>query len=207
MAGITYNLPREKYAGAWVGDELNREHVLSGGAMIDPSQFPKRDSVKVTVGAGGAAQNATSVPVTALPGAIPSGTILNFGANKFARLTSPASLGATSITVAAIPTALVAGDVATYEPKPEVYVPSGTLVGRTYAERSAGTAFGPAATDGSDDEVFLILYDKPDASKDPEVSLYRKDSIVYERYLPASSKVTAVLDMIRARYTCKLGSA
>lgn len=68
----------------------------------------------VVVGAAGAAPAATSVPVAALTAAIPSGTVLNFGTNKFARLTADAIVGAVTLTVAAIPTALVSGDTATY---------------------------------------------------------------------------------------------
>lgn len=68
----------------------------------------------VTVGTGGAALAATTVPVTALPGALPNGVTLDFGGAKFARLTAAAAAGATSLTVAALPTALVAGDVAVY---------------------------------------------------------------------------------------------
>jgi hypothetical protein len=70
--------------------------------------------VIVTVGAAGAAQGAVAVPVDALSGAIPSGTVLNFGGAKFARLTAGAAAGAVALAVAAIPTALVDNDTATY---------------------------------------------------------------------------------------------
>lgn len=212
MASITYNLPQEKFAGEWVGDRLDREHVLSGGAMLDASQFGYTDAVTVTVATGGAAQGATSVPVTALPGALPSGTLLDFtGSGKFAKLTAAAAASATSITVEALPQALVAGDTATYNSRTTKFVPSGTLVGRTYTERDAGTAFGPAAVDGSgnttDDEVFLILYDVNNALENPEIDLYRRDSIIYERYLPASSRAAGPLALIRRVYTPKMGRA
>jgi hypothetical protein len=54
------------------------------------------------------------VPVAALSAAIPTGTTLDFGGAKFARLTAPAAVGAVTLTVAALPTALVSGDTATY---------------------------------------------------------------------------------------------
>ena len=72
-------------------------------------------TVTVTVGAGGAAQGATSVPVTALTGAIPSGAKLTFTGGKVATLTAAAAASATSLTVAALAQALVASDVATYD--------------------------------------------------------------------------------------------
>lgn len=188
-----------------------REHVLSGGYVLDPAQFPKRDAVSVVVGAAGAAQNATTIPVAALSGAIPNSTTLKFGTNKFATLTAPAAAGATTLTVSAIPTALVSGDTATYAPNPEVFVAGGTLIGRTYTERDAGTAFGPAAYDGSnnltDNEVFLTLYTVWDALKNPEVAVYtpRNGGIVYENYLPASSKLANPLATIRSLYITKPG--
>jgi hypothetical protein len=87
-------------------------------------------AVVVTVGTGGAAQGATTVPVTALPGALPNGTTLDFGGAKFARLTAAAAAGATSLTVAALPTAVVAGDTATYVgPNGKKTLPAGTVVG------------------------------------------------------------------------------
>lgn len=68
----------------------------------------------VTVGTGGAAAAATTVPVTALPVALPSGTALWFGGLKVATLTASASAAATSLTVAPLSAALVAGDTANY---------------------------------------------------------------------------------------------
>jgi len=66
----------------------------------------------VTVGAGGAALAATSVPVAALPGALPIGSLLLFGVGKVAELTAPAASGALTITVKSLAAALVAGDIA-----------------------------------------------------------------------------------------------
>jgi hypothetical protein len=104
------------------------------GFVVDPSSVDRLDGrqidwtqvgeerretpgtaiVIVVVGAAGAAGGATSVPVAALSAAIPSGTTLDFGGAKFARLTAPAAIGAVTLTVAALPTALVSGDTATY---------------------------------------------------------------------------------------------
>lgn len=99
---------------------------------------PGTPPVTVVVGVAGAAADATSVPVAALSAAIPSGTTLDFGTNKFARLTANAAAGATSLTVAAIPKALVSGDTATY---------AGT-VGSGPKVLKAGTAIGEALGSG-----------------------------------------------------------
>lgn len=69
----------------------------------------------ITVGTGGALANATSVPVTALPVALASGTILYFAGSKLARLTAAAASGATSITVSPLAAALNAGETATHQ--------------------------------------------------------------------------------------------
>jgi hypothetical protein len=53
------------------------------------------------------------VPVVALADAIPAGTILDFGASKFAKLTADAGVGDASLATDPIPTALLAGDSAT----------------------------------------------------------------------------------------------
>lgn len=69
-------------------------------------------------------------------------------------------------------------------------VESGTLVGRTYAERDAGTGFGPAGAE--DDEVYLLLYDVYDANENPEAALYRHNSLVYEDKLPEATDIAVV---------------
>lgn len=84
------------------------------------------------------------------------------------------------------------------------YVESGTLVGRTVAERDAGRGFGPYSAGDStatpavpaDDEVYLVLYDVWDAADDPETALYRHGSLVYEDKLP----VGVDLAVVRANY-------
>jgi hypothetical protein len=106
----------------------------AAGFVVDPKSIDKLDGrqidwtqvgeerretpgtaiVVVVVGAAGAAGGATSVPVAALSAAIPSGTTLDFGGAKFARLTAPAAVGAVTLTVTALVTALVSGDTATY---------------------------------------------------------------------------------------------
>lgn len=174
----------------WAGDFLEQEiSVVHFPAKVDPAQFIDKDAVAVTLTAG-AAQNATSITITAVVFTggitkIPSGTVLYFGGQKVATLTADYT-GGTTMTVAALPTALVTGDTTWYKPAgTRIAIPSGTLCGRTYAERDAGTNFGPAVA--TDDEVFLILYDVLDASVNNNVEFYRNNQTVKENYLPGWS--------------------
>jgi len=198
MARVTYRAPVSATTAAWAGDEFSREHVLAGGAMLTASTFEKEDSVLVTT-SGVAAIAATSIPVTALSGPIPLGAILDFtGAGEFAKLTAAAVAGATSLSVEALDAAVESGDTALYagSPAKKKRVYSGTLVGRTVAERAAGTGFGPYA--GGDDEVYLVLHDIIDVDMDPSVTLYRNGSLVYETKLPAAT--IAQIAVVRSKY-------
>lgn len=201
MSNPNFN-PIESAPPVWMGDFLSRDTVLPVPVKLDAAQFMAVDGVKVVVGAAGASANATSVPVDALLGPIPSGTLLDFGAKKFARLSAAAAAGATSLTVDAIPTALVDDDTATYAGLGKKSLPSGTLIGRTFAERDAGTAWGPAVV-ASDDEIFLTTRDLPDLAKDNTTELYRHNKTVKENYLPGwASLGSTVKTKIRALYTC-----
>jgi hypothetical protein len=96
-------------------------------------ETPGNAAVLVVVGAAGAIATATSVPVDALSGPIPSGTILDFeGAGKFAILTADAAAGATSLTVEALPDALDDDDEATYAGSAgsgQKHLRAGTVIG------------------------------------------------------------------------------
>jgi hypothetical protein len=189
---------------AWAGDFLNREHLLPGGAKLDAAQFLATDSVVVVVGAAGAAANATTVPVDALPGALPDNTLLDFGGKKFARVNGAAVAGATSITVDALATALVDDDTATYAGVGVRTVRSGTLVGRTYTERDAGTGYGIAAD--ADDEIYLVAFDVPDVSVNNDVDLYRHGGSVKENFLPNFSALSTTLKAaVRSLYETTRG--
>lgn len=206
MPGITF-ATNQITSPVWAHDPLDGENVRPG-AQLDPTQFFKTDAVLVTVDTAGAAGNATSVPVLALPGPIPAGTLLDFGAKKFARVNTLAAAGATSLVVDAIPTALVSGDVATYAgaatSKKTVY--AGTPVGRTFTERTSGTAYGPAIN--TDDEVYLVAFDRYDLDADPTVTLVRTHVMIYENFLPGWTGMLANLKAkIRATYQTITGVA
>lgn len=92
----------------------------------------------VTVGTGGAAAAATSVPVVALTKSMPAGTVIEFGTRaKIATLTAAAVVGATSITVSALPVALVAADVGYSGYGPRLYGLEAQMIGGTARVRSA----------------------------------------------------------------------
>ena len=92
-----------------------------------------------------------------------------------------------------------------------LYIPSGTLVGRSEAERNAGTAFG-IADPATDDEMFLILYDVYDIRDDNTVQLYRPTKLVFYNHLPQTLLDGSPLipsttyDAIRDIYTCWFGA-
>lgn len=189
MASHANSLWAVNQVPSWAGDYFSREHVLPGGIQLDAAQFTALDGVTVTLSAN-AAQGATTITVAALTGPIPVNTILYFGAGKFARLTVAAALGHTSLTVQALPTALSNGDVATYAGVGQKIVVSGTPVGRTFTERAAGTAFGPAAS--TDDEIFLLVWDV-DLDRTTDADAYRKGGLVKENLLPGFASMAAGL--------------
>lgn len=194
--------PVESTRPLWLGEYLGQSTVMPVPVKLDAAQFNAVDAVKVTVGVGGAAADAASVPVTALPGAIPAGTVIDFGGKKFARLTAPAAKNAVSLAVANLATALIAGDTGTYKGVGKRSLPSGILIGRTYAERDAGTPWGPADV-AVDEEFYLTTRDLSDMSKDSTNEIYRHNKIVKENYLPEwATYPNEVKAKIRQLYQC-----
>lgn len=84
------------------------------------------------------------------------------------------------------------------------FLPSGTLVGRTFAERDAKTPYGLWAS--GDDEAYLVAFDVPDLNRVDEIELVRHNAVVKENYLPGWAGLAAgVKAQIRATYRCILG--
>ena len=206
MAGVIGTV-NQLTSPIWAGDFLDREHLMPGGAKVDASQFLATDGAIITLSAN-ALVSATSISVTALANPIPANTMLRFGAGKYAYSTAAAAAGATSIAVEALPVALTSGDKATYKgsgTKP-VTIVSGTLIGRTWAERDAGTAFGPAAD--ADEEIYLLAFDISDASRNNDADLYRYNSIVKETFVPGWAGLSSTLKaFVRSHYQCTVGRA
>jgi hypothetical protein len=188
--------------------ELGRQNVA---AVTTTNSFTGGSSPNTTITtpvAGVAAP--TAFPVDALSGPIPSGTVLLFSGGSYATLGAAAVEGATSLTISGLSgpildneTARYAGDVTI--PKA---IPSGTFIGRTYAERASETPFGPAAT--TDDEVYLTYFEVPDTSLNDDVELYRPGSLVAEDRLPGWTDATiwtsGLKTKLRAAYQTTLGS-
>lgn len=204
----------------WAADGIHSGSLIPGGARVDPLQFPSIDAVTITLSAQA---NAAAVALAVAPlafknaamfkeqfrasgPAIPAGTLLWFGAGKFARVTADAAIGANQLTVEALVAQINNASTTTFQGRSTIKtIPAGTLIGRTFAERAAGTAFGPADV-ANDDEIYLVAQDCTDASITPEVELYRPTCIVFENYLPEYSGLSAeTLAKIRDLYTCTLG--
>ena len=81
---------------------------------------------------------------------------------------------------------------------------SGTLVGRTWAEKEADTGYGPADV-ATDQQIYLLVhdvdFDDHEIGKDGHCTLYRHGSTVREESLPNWSTLTAAQKAwIRANY-------
>jgi hypothetical protein len=210
MARISGPPPQQGFSiPSWVKDYLNREHVIAGGARIDPMAFPRDDSVIVTLTAQAAAA-AVSLAVTALTGPVPANTQLVFSNGVSTFTTATAATGAVAIPVQALSFAVPSGAVATYFGTGRVYVANGTVVGRTYAERDAGSPFGPvAAGDIAADagEAYILVHDIDDALYNADCTLYRHGSMVDEAHLPGwAALAAATKTYIRAKYHCMRGA-
>lgn len=207
MAKVDVTVSKEmRNLESWRGDYSDRNHAVPGPFRLDPTQFVDSMAMRVTVGSGGAAANATTVPVT-ITGekTIPVGTVLRFSATQYARTTAAATSATTSLAVEALPEALAADDEAIYNTRTVVHVPSGTVVGRTLAEANNGDGFGPAAA--SDDEIYLLLFDVGDALSNPDCEMCRPNSQVRTNFLPNWGDVpSAVQAIVRQRYLCTIGA-
>lgn len=191
----------------WAGDFFDRKALLPGGALLVAAEFPAVDAVNVTA-SGNAVIDATSILIAATPiptgKTIPAGTILRFGAKKFAKLTAAAVAGATALTVEALAVQIDAADVATYAGSGLKTAPSGFVVGRTIAERDADTGYGVAAD--ADDEVRIIAFDVPNVDVDPQVEIVRPGFLVYENHLPGFANLSATIkSKLRAAYQMTKG--
>jgi hypothetical protein len=175
----------------WAAEPIDAYTLVPGGAKLIPSQFPGADAVVVTATAP------TEI-------AIPAGSILDLGAKKFAQLTADAMGGATSLTVEPLATAIATNDTANYLGCGPKRIESGTLIGRTYVERDAGTGFGPAAD--TDDEVFILAFTIPNAAENDEADLVRHETLIKENWLPGfATASTALKAKVRASYQTVIG--
>lgn len=85
-----------------------------------------------------------------------------------------------------------------------ILIPSGTIVGRTYAQRDSNTPLHPAAS--TDNEFFIVAFDVVNALINDDVELARPYAglVVKENFLPGTftGLNATVISSIRARYVC-----
>lgn len=82
-------------------------------------------------------------------------------------------------------------------------IPAGTLVGRTAAERAAGTDFSPAAD--ADDEIYIVAADV-DKDLTTDVDLVRHGSLIKTNFLPSYAAASvAIKAKLEAKYQLVLG--
>lgn len=204
---MKFEYSRSSTSARWAGDFIGADTILPIPGKIDVPAFDAEGSVQVVVSGAGAAQGATAIPVTGtLSGAIPAGTVLRFSADEFATVNGAGGVaGGNSVPVEALVNALEAADTATYPgTSGRKYIPSGTVFGRTFAERDANAPWGPAAD--TDDEVYIGTREIYDARQMSDMEFYRPGKVVKENYLPNWANLSAAIKAkIRSVYVTTKG--
>lgn len=186
---------------------LGRQDV--GAITTDATLLTGGASTATVAVAQAGANAATSLSVDALPVALKAGTLLPFSNGVTAKVAVDAAKGATTVTVDEISGSIPNDTEASYSRYGRKFIPSGTYVGRTYAERDSEDPFGPI--DEDDEERFLIAFDivvDTDINGYADCELYRHGSTVAENFLPdweAIEADAAILALLRADYLCITG--
>jgi hypothetical protein len=200
-------------APAWAADFLSPDKLIPGGAKVLASAIASGTPYTITVDDATAAQGDVALGVEALPVAIAAGTVLDFGEHAsgwqmLAMVGADAAAAATSLTVEPLSGAIEDDATATHYDDADGLKPiaAGTVLGRTYAERDAGTGLAPADTTGNDDEIYLVAFDVTDAATNNDVELVKPGATIYENLLPEWSSLTAALKaQLRSTYVCLTG--
>lgn len=83
---------------------------------------------------------------------------------------------------------------------------AGTLVGRTYAERDAGAAWGLADV-ATDNEIYLTADPVYDSRRSKDIALVKPGTVIKENKLPNWATLTAAQKAkIRELYVCISGA-
>lgn len=197
----------------WAGECLDAEDLMPGGAKIDPAQFTIYAADVVVTLTAQANIGDRSLTVAALSGAIPAGATLNFGIpGLFAVVDAAVAAAAVAIPVVAIVRVIPSGSSATFKGNPKKTVPSGTVLGRTLAERDAQTPFGAALN--TDAEIFLLAFDVSDADALDDIELVKPYTgfVVKENFLPLYDTLrpagvdSTLMTQVRARYNLVRGA-
>lgn len=158
------------------------------GRQIDWAKVPEsyKAGTRYTITTSAQANAAaTSISVTALPVALPVGTVLDFsGAGEFAILTAAAAAGATSLTVEALDAQIESGDTATYliSESNDKVIPAGTVM----CELSTGYVVPRAARPGSEEAIGLLWSTATQNENSAALSGYGiiVGGVIYETLLP-----------------------
>lgn len=204
MPGVTYQsstLQRPE----WLADDLSAMCLIPAGTQAEITAFSYSDAQTLTLAAevvtAGAGKTLNLVDSLEYP--IPAGQILDFGTGEYLTLTTAAEKGDTAL-VGTLAADTEGGE--TYDwpgVSGRTVIPSGTLVGRTYAERDAGTGFGIADTATPDDEVFIVAFQNEYAEQDAGITLVRHDALIYENKLPGWDGFDAAAKaLVRSLYNC-----
>lgn len=193
------------FAGTLVN--MNVPQIIGNGTALTGAGAQPTVTVATTT-QGQAAETAagsTTLACTATSGIIPAGTMLMFGGGQIAYVNTQAAAGATSLSVEPLAFGIPNGAVAYYRGTGWVTIRDGTVIGRTFAERDAGTPYGPVAD--TDDEMYLLAYTIDDARTNNDADLYRWGSLVDETHLPGFAGLsTAVKTYLRSHYQCTVGA-
>lgn len=205
---MKFEYSRTATSARWAGDFIGADTILPIPGKVDAAAFDAEGSVKVIVAPAGAAQGATSIPVTGnlLTGAIPAGTVLRFSSDEFATVNAGGGVaGGASVPVEALVNALESADTAIYPgTSGRKYIPSGTVFGRTFTERANNAPWGPASD--TDDEVLIGTREIFDANKKTDMEFYRPGKVVKENFLPGWATMSAAVKAkIRSIYVTTVG--
>lgn len=204
MAKMAFEIDQTYMRPAWAAEPIGPQNMIPGGAKVVPSGFSSSDSFTVTVTAAETASATATIAVAELEGEIASGYTLNFGSGKYATLLAAAPKGATNLS-ANLAASLVGAETYLY---PGIsgtkFIPAGTFVSRTFTERDAGIGFHLAVA--TDDEFYLLAFDTPDASVNPDCELLRHETLVRDHLLPGWTGLAANIQaLIRSLYQCVRG--
>lgn len=171
----------------------------NSGRQIDWDNVRRVDAVVVTA-TGTNSQGATTLNVTALPGAVPSGTLLQFGSDEYVTTTAAAAKGATTISVGALVNAIEAADTAVYAGVGVKSLPAGTVM----VEISASKKICPRASRPSSETAtgFLASAAHQD-SKTDALTGYGMiiGGTVYQNLLPEGTPNSTVKNELQAAGT------
>jgi hypothetical protein len=159
--------PRQYFVHSMPGFVVDPHSVmLNSGRQVDWTKVGPEYSEGgfVVTAPAGAAAAATSIVVTALPGAVKAGTILNFtGTGEAAIVTTDAAAGATSIAVEALDAAIEAADTAPVAGTGKKRLRAGTPVaedatsGKVFPRDATNPATGLLATDAQEADTSAAL--------------------------------------------------